>query len=104
VGALTSISVDSSANATGTSLPRPPETSSQWLFEEQVRRWRALELDDVRRAKVEELAGKVARLREVNAAVLALAVELKKGTIERVLAMSDLELGLVSLLRRAREP
>lgn len=75
-----------------------------WLFEEQVRRWQTLELDDVRRATVAELAGKVARLREVNAAVLALAAELKKGTIETVLAMSDLELGLAALLRRAREP
>jgi hypothetical protein len=75
-----------------------------WLFEEQVRRWRALELDEGRRARVEELAGKVARLREVNAAVLALAAELKAGTIERVLAMSDLELGLAALLRRVREP
>jgi hypothetical protein len=36
--------------------------------------------------------------------VLALAVELKAGTIETVLAISDLELGLAALLRRAREP
>ncbi len=69
-----------------------------------MRRWRALELDAERRTAVAELAGKVARLREVNAAVLARAAELKAGTIETVLAMSDLELGLATLLRRAREP
>jgi hypothetical protein len=32
------------------------------------------------------------------------AAELKAGTIERVLAMSDLEVGLATLLRRVREP
>jgi uncharacterized protein YhaN len=40
------------------------------------------------------------QLRGVTAEVLALASELRKGTIERVLAMSDLELGLQHLLGR----
>jgi hypothetical protein len=38
------------------------------------------------------------QLRGVTADVLALARELRKGTIDRVLGMSDLELGLQSLL------
>jgi hypothetical protein len=38
------------------------------------------------------------QLRGVTADVLALARELRKGTIERVLGMSDLELGLQALL------
>jgi hypothetical protein len=38
-------------------------------------------------------------LRGVTAEVLALASELRKGTIERVLAMSDLELGLQQCMR-----
>ena len=38
------------------------------------------------------------QLRGVTADVLALAGELRKGTIERVLGMSDLELGLQYLL------
>jgi hypothetical protein len=40
------------------------------------------------------------QLRGVTADVLALAGELRKGTIERVLGMSDLELGLQYLLGR----
>ena len=40
------------------------------------------------------------QLRGVTAEVLALASELRKGTIERVLGMSDLELGLQYLLGR----
>ena len=38
------------------------------------------------------------QLRIVTTDVLALARELRKGTIERVLGMSDLELGLQALL------
>ena len=39
------------------------------------------------------------QLREVTTDVLALAGELRKGTIKRVLGMSDLELGLRTFLR-----
>ena len=38
------------------------------------------------------------RLRQVTTDVLALAAELRKGTIDRIMAMSDLELGLQALL------
>jgi len=38
------------------------------------------------------------QLRAVTADVLALAAELRKGTIERVMDMTDLELGLQALL------
>ena len=38
------------------------------------------------------------QLRDVTADVLVLAAELRKGTIERVLEMTDLELGLQALL------
>jgi hypothetical protein len=37
-------------------------------------------------------------LRQVTTEVLALAAELRKGTIDRIIAMSDLELGLQALL------
>ena len=38
------------------------------------------------------------QLRDITAGVLTLAGELRKGTIERTLGMSDLELGLQYLL------
>ena len=37
-------------------------------------------------------------LRAVTTDVLALAQELRKGTIDRIMAMSDLEVGLQALL------
>jgi hypothetical protein len=42
----------------------------------------------------------IAQLRQVNSDVLAAAAELARGTIETVLAKSDLELGIEALLRR----
>jgi len=44
------------------------------------------------------------QLRDVTADVLTLARELRKGTIERVLGMSDFELGLQSLLGNRPTP
>ncbi len=41
----------------------------------------------------------MAKLRQINSDVLALAEELSKGTIEKQLAKSDFELGLETLLR-----
>jgi hypothetical protein len=46
------------------------------------------------------------RLREVTIDVLAMAQDLRKGTINRIMAKSDLELGLAALLgqRPGRRP
>ena len=43
----------------------------------------------------------IAQLCQVNSDVLAVAAELSHGTIETVLAKSDLQLGMVALLRRS---
>ena len=44
----------------------------------------------------------IAQLRQVNNEVLAVAAELASGTIETVLAKSDLELGIEALMRGLR--
>jgi hypothetical protein len=47
---------------------------------------------------VERLGGKLTRLRKKITVILSLAEELKSGTIESVLAKSDIELALEVLL------
>ncbi len=74
-----------------------------WLFEEQLRRWAAQDLTDVHRREVGRLTGQLEQLHQVIAAILAVADELKGGTIERMLAKSDVQLGLESLLRRSSD-
>ena len=68
------------------------------LFDEQLQRWLAEDLTDGQRQEVERLVEQMKKMRENNAAVLALADELAKGTIEKQLGKSDLELGLEALL------
>jgi hypothetical protein len=59
-------------------------------------------LTGARRAEVAAYEKLIAELRELNSEVLAVAAELSRGTIETVLAKSDLQLGAEALLRRPR--
>jgi hypothetical protein len=63
-----------------------------WLFDEQLSRWQAETLPPEQRAEVARLVEQMRRLREVDHQVLALARELSKGTIEKVMAKSDEQL------------
>ncbi len=72
-----------------------------WLFEEQLKRWTEQSLTPRQRTEVQRLMGQMAKLRQVITDILALADELKQGTIEQVLGTSDEELGL-DFLRRHR--
>ncbi|MGH7748633.1 MAG: hypothetical protein ACREQ5_28320 [Candidatus Dormibacteria bacterium] len=64
------------------------------LYDEQFARWRKGPLTPTQRREVERLAAQVARNREVADSTLVLAEELKGSTINAILGMSDLELGL----------
>jgi hypothetical protein len=69
------------------------------LFEEQLSRWQSGELTDGQRAEVTRLQGQMAKLRENNTNVLALADELSKGTIDKIMGKSDAGLGIEYLMR-----
>ena len=69
------------------------------VFAEQLTRWRNEHPSDAQRRELDRLEGQLERLRKVLSDILALAEELQQGTIERVLAKSDLELGIEALLR-----
>jgi hypothetical protein len=68
------------------------------LWVEQGRRWAALDLGATRRRDVERFQALVARELELVEQILGLADQLRGGTIERMLAKSDFELGLEALL------
>ena len=70
-----------------------------WLFDEQLRRWKADTLTGKQREEVERLVEQIAKLRQLIDSILHLTSELKEGTIEKQLAKSDEELGLEFLLR-----
>jgi hypothetical protein len=74
-----------------------------WLFETQLYRWRNLNLTPAQREEVDRLAVRIPTIRERITAILALAQELRSGTIDAVLAKSDLEGGLEFSARGSRE-
>jgi len=74
-----------------------------WLWDEQLKRWDGETLTPLRRREVERLQGQMVALHKVVGEILALAAELRRGTIERVLAKNDAELGLETLRRMMGE-
>jgi hypothetical protein len=68
------------------------------IYTQQISRWRDENPSTSQTRTLDRMATQNQQLRDVTADVLALARELRKGTIERVLTMSDVELGLQSLL------
>ena len=73
-----------------------------WFYEEQFARWRNEPLTASRRQEINRLAGQLPRIRELSEAILAMLDEIKRGTINRILEKSDLELGLEFLLRNRK--
>lgn len=69
-----------------------------WVFAEQLTRWRHEQPSSAQRGEPDRLEGQIERLRIVLDDIFKLAEELKQGTIKRVLAKSDLELGVEALL------
>ena len=70
------------------------------IYTQQIGRWRKQRPSAAQARELDRMEKQNQQLRGITADVLALASELRKGTIERVLGMSDLELGLQYLLGR----
>ena len=71
------------------------------IYTQQISRWRTEKPSAVSGTRTGPHGrSRTSSFADVTADVLALAGELRKGTIERVLGMSDLELGLQALLGR----
>lgn len=70
------------------------------IYTQQISRWRTEKPSASQARELDRMEEQNQQLRDITADVLALASELRKSTIERVLGMSDLELGLQYLLGR----
>ncbi len=68
------------------------------IYTQQISCWRTEKPSADRTRELDRMGAQNAHSRAVTADVLALASELRDGTIERVLAMTDAELGLHALL------
>jgi hypothetical protein len=68
------------------------------IYARQIGRWRTEGPTADQTHELDRMEEQNRHLRAVTVDVLALARELRKGTIERVLGMSDVQLGLQALL------
>lgn len=73
-----------------------------WFYEEQLSRWKNLSLTPSERQEVNRLSERIPAIKERIADILALAAELKTGTIDTILAKSDFEIGLEWLLGKRK--
>jgi transposase-like protein len=73
------------------------------IHREQLQRWRRENPSLAQRQEIDRLEIQNSRLLEMNTQVLALTVELRKGTINRIMEKSDLELGLEAFSRYLSE-
>ncbi|MEK4677410.1 MULTISPECIES: hypothetical protein [Bacillus] len=74
-----------------------------WIFEEQLSKWKKEErLTPIEQSEIERLQEQVQQLHSILTDILAITEKLKDGTYEKVMAKSDLQLGIESLQKIKR--
>jgi hypothetical protein len=68
------------------------------IYARQISRWRTERPSAGQTRELDRMAEQNRQLRAVTEEILALGGELRKGTIDRIIGMSDIELGLQALL------
>ncbi len=68
-----------------------------WLYEEQLARWSTADPTLAQRQEIDRLTHQLDRLRSVLTLTLALAEELQEGTIDKIMAKSDIEMAIEML-------
>ncbi len=68
------------------------------IYDQQISRWRTEKPSADQTRELDRMAQQNRQLRAVTMEILALAGGLRKGSIDRIMGMSDLELGLQALL------
>jgi len=69
------------------------------IYAEQISRWRNERPSALQTRKLDRMEEQNRQLRAATKIVLALSGEIRKGTIDRVLEKSDLQLGIEAVLR-----
>jgi len=67
------------------------------IYDRQISRWRTEKPTADQTRKLDRMEEQNRQLRAVTMEVLALAGELRKGSIDRIMGMRDIELGLQAL-------
>ena len=75
-----------------------------WVYDEQLSRWKKEKLTDKQSRDIERLTGQMLKYRKMCKDIIAVSEEIKKGTINRILEMSDEEVAIAVLTGKLKRP
>ncbi|MEQ8171905.1 MAG: hypothetical protein ABRQ38_23640 [Candidatus Eremiobacterota bacterium] len=75
-----------------------------WVYDEQIARWKKEKLTGEQYKEVERLTSQMLKYRKMCEDIIAVSEEIKKGTINRILEMSDEEAAIAVLTGKLKRP
>ncbi len=75
-----------------------------WVYDEQLARWKKEKLTEEQSQEIERLTGQMLKYRKMCEDIIAVSEEIKKGTINRILEMSDEEVAIAVLTGKLKRP
>ncbi|MEQ8192709.1 MAG: hypothetical protein ABRQ39_32390 [Candidatus Eremiobacterota bacterium] len=75
-----------------------------WVYDEQIARWKKEKLTEEQYREIQRLAGQMIKYRKMCKEIIAVSEEIKKGTINRILEMSDEEVAIAVLTGKLKRP
>lgn len=75
-----------------------------WVYDEQLTRWKKENPTDDQSRKIERMTGQMIKYRKMCEDIIAMSEELKKGSINRILEMSDEEVAIAVLTGKLNMP
>ena len=75
-----------------------------WVYDDQLIRWKKEKLTKEQSQEIERLTGQMVKYRKMCEDIIAVSEEIKKGTINRILEMSDEEVAIAVLTGKLKRP
>ena len=75
-----------------------------WVYDEQIARWKKEKLTEEHILELDRLKEQMVKYRKMCEEIIAVSEEIKKGTINRILEMSDEELAMAVLTGKIKMP
>ncbi len=75
-----------------------------WVYDEQLTRWKKENPTGDQSREIERLTGQMLKYRKMCEEIIAVSEEVKKGTINRILEMSDEEVAIAVLTGKLKMP
>lgn len=75
-----------------------------WVYDEQLTRWKKENPTGDQSREIERLTGQMVKYRKMCEDIIAMSEEVKKGSINRILEMSDEEVAIAVLTGKLKMP